>query len=42
MAEGVHVASDLRVPTTSLFLAVPLAAAVATFVASVPSWRVAE
>ena len=42
MAEGVHVAPDMRVPVVALFLVVPVAAAAAGLVASVPGWRAAR
>jgi hypothetical protein len=42
MADGVHVAPDLRVPVVALLLAIPVAAAAAALVASVPGWRAAR
>ncbi|MBV9409998.1 MAG: FtsX-like permease family protein [Acidimicrobiia bacterium] len=42
MAEGVHVAPDLRVPYLALLLTIPVAAAAAALVASVPGWRAAR
>src|SRR5581483_371251 len=42
MADGVHVAPDLRVPYLALLLTIPIAAGAAALVASVPGWRAAR
>ncbi|MBV8984175.1 MAG: hypothetical protein JOZ68_16075 [Acidimicrobiia bacterium] len=42
LANGVHVAPDLRLPVVALVLVLPVAAAAAAVIAGIPGWRAAH